>query len=157
MRLEWFQVKEFQSVKDSGRVSVGNIACLVGKNEAGNSALLRALYRLNPISNTDGEFNATHDYPRMDVEDYREAVEREKRRVAVPISAGFSLDDEEIAEIHAIFGDKCISNYEVVVSKDYNNHLTVGMEVDSAKALDYVVKVADFSEQTREAISNIKR
>jgi AAA15 family ATPase/GTPase len=42
MKLQSFRVTEFQSVKDSGVIKVDDIACLVGKNEAGKSALLKA-------------------------------------------------------------------------------------------------------------------
>lgn len=99
MQLKWFHVKEFQSVQDSGRVDVADIVCLVGKNEAGKSALLRALYRLNPIVEAEGKFDVTHDYPRVEVEDYRLAVEAGEREVAVPIKAGFVLDAKELAEV----------------------------------------------------------
>jgi ABC-type cobalamin/Fe3+-siderophores transport system ATPase subunit len=44
--------------------------CLVGKNEAGKTALLEAIYRLNPIIETDGNFDVTDDFPRSTVEDY---------------------------------------------------------------------------------------
>jgi AAA15 family ATPase/GTPase len=47
MKLKSFQVKEFKSVWDSGLVDVAQITCLVGKNEAGKTALLQALYRLS--------------------------------------------------------------------------------------------------------------
>ena len=68
MKLKWFRVREFQSVRDSGPVKVDDIVCLVGKNEFGKTALLKALYRLNPIVAADGNFNVTLDYPRMEVE-----------------------------------------------------------------------------------------
>ena len=44
-----FQVKKFRNVVDSGEVSVDEkVTCLVGKNEAGKSALLEVLYLFNP-------------------------------------------------------------------------------------------------------------
>lgn len=71
MRLKWFRVQEFQSVKDSGVANVDDITCLVCKNEAGKTALLKALYRLNPIVETESLFDVIIAYPSMDVEDYR--------------------------------------------------------------------------------------
>jgi predicted ATP-dependent endonuclease of OLD family len=38
----------FKSVEDSDEFSVGGVTCLVGKNEAGKTAILQALHRLNP-------------------------------------------------------------------------------------------------------------
>ncbi|MCY3920921.1 MAG: AAA family ATPase [Chloroflexi bacterium] len=49
VRLRSFQVKKFRNIVDSGEVTVEKqVTCLVGKNEAGKSALLEALYLFNP-------------------------------------------------------------------------------------------------------------
>jgi energy-coupling factor transporter ATP-binding protein EcfA2 len=152
MQLKWFHVREFQSVLDSGRVDAGEITCLVGKNEAGKSALLKALYRLNPVIPEEGKFDVTHDYPRMDVEDYRHDVESGKRKHAVPITAAFSIEEDELAEIQGVFGPDCLNNSELVRSKNYDGERFFSLDVNAAKALDYLIAKADFSEQTREAI-----
>ena len=47
MRLASFRVRVFRNVIDSGDVTADDVACLVGKNEAGKSALLQALHALN--------------------------------------------------------------------------------------------------------------
>src|SRR5437868_4794140 len=124
MRLKWFHVQEFQSVKDSGIVNVDDITCLVGKNEAGKTALLKALYRLNPIVETEGSFDVTTDYPGLDVEDYRLAVEANERDHAIPIRACYYLDEDELTKIRELFGDKCIKVPELIVSKNYENERT---------------------------------
>ncbi len=64
MKLKEFRVREFRSVWDSGTVKVDDVTCLVGKNEAGKTALLKALYRLNPLIEEDAKFDVTDDYPR---------------------------------------------------------------------------------------------
>jgi predicted ATP-dependent endonuclease of OLD family len=48
MRLTHIRVMNFKSVEDSDEFSVGGVTCLVGKNEAGKTAILQALHRLNP-------------------------------------------------------------------------------------------------------------
>ena len=63
MLLRKVRIQNFQSVMDSNEFDVGDVTCLVGKNEAGKTALLKALYRLNPIIETEGGFDATDDYP----------------------------------------------------------------------------------------------
>lgn len=64
MELKSFQVHNFRNIVDSGEVEVDeNVTCLVGKNEAGKSALLEALYLLNPIYEDDS-FDANDQYPR---------------------------------------------------------------------------------------------
>jgi hypothetical protein len=42
----------------------------VGKNEAGETAILQALYRLNPTIPADRQFDVTYDYPKAEVENY---------------------------------------------------------------------------------------
>ncbi len=64
MKLTKVHITNFQSIHDSTEIDVGDVTCLVGKNEAGKTALLKALYRLNPINEMDGIFDATDDYPR---------------------------------------------------------------------------------------------
>ena len=54
MRLTKVHVTEFKSVYDSTPFEVGDITCLVGKNEAGKTAVLEALYRLRPIVEEEG-------------------------------------------------------------------------------------------------------
>lgn len=150
MKLKWFHVREFQSVRDSGRVNVDDITCLVGKNEAGKSALLKALYRLNPVVAAEGKFNVTTDYPRMDVEDYRHAVESGKRSEATPIVACYELN-EEIAEIEKVFGPGCIPTPELTLTKSYSNTRSFTLTVDSKKALMYLFDQADLVEAARTA------
>ena len=60
MLLKTFQIHDFQSIRDSNPVEVGDITCL-GKNEAGKTAILGALYRLNPITKGEDKFDVTDD------------------------------------------------------------------------------------------------
>ena len=68
MKLKTVHIQEFKSIWDSNEFEVGRVTCLVGKNEAGKTAVLEALYRLNPIIEEDGSFDVTDDYPRAEVE-----------------------------------------------------------------------------------------
>lgn len=152
MQLKWFHVRDFQSIRDGGRITVSDITCLVGKNEAGKSALLKALYKLSPVVAAEGNFDVTTDYPRMDVEDYRHAVETGKRKVAVPIEACYELDIIEINAIAELFGESCITDREIVFSKNYSNKSTYTFRADTQKGLEHLIQQADLSEQTREAL-----
>ena len=75
MKLTTVHVREFKSIWDSNLFKVDKVTCLVGKNEAGKTAILQALYRLNPIIEADGVFDVTDDYPRSDVENYQQDIE----------------------------------------------------------------------------------
>jgi predicted ATP-binding protein involved in virulence len=109
MRLKQVQVTEFQSIRDSNPFEVGDITCLVGKNESGKTALLQALYRLNPIVNSEGNYDVTHDYPRADVEDYRQNVESGVRKHATVVRATFALDQDDLCDIYEDLGNQAIT------------------------------------------------
>lgn len=91
MKLTKIRIKEFQSVRDSNEFDTDDITCLVGKNEAGKTSILQAPYKLNPVISTDGEFDVTDDYPRVDVEDYQHEVEQGIREHATVVAAIFTL------------------------------------------------------------------
>ena len=58
MKLREYTVREFRSIWDSGSIKVDDqTTCLVGKNEAGKTTLLTALYRTNPIIPADASFD----------------------------------------------------------------------------------------------------
>src|SRR5690554_4220815 len=111
MKLKSFQVREFRSVWDSGPVEIdGKQTCLVGKNEAGKTALLTALYRTNPIIADDAVFDLTYDYPKREVEDYRFDVEGGEREEAIVVSCHFELEEDDVARVANIFGDKVLKS-----------------------------------------------
>ena len=50
MRLKAFKVQMYRPILDSGWVDVDDITVIVGKNESGKTALLRALHKFNPFN-----------------------------------------------------------------------------------------------------------
>ncbi|MFA7307832.1 MAG: AAA family ATPase [Hyphomicrobium sp.] len=109
MKLKEFTVREFRSIWDSDTVKVdGQTTCLVGKNEAGKTTLLTALYRTNPIIAADAKFDETYDYPKREVEDYRFAVENGDRDEAVVVECLYELDAYDIEAVTSVFGPKVL-------------------------------------------------
>ena len=47
------RIKNYKCILDSETFTVDQMTCLVGKNESGNSAILQALYILNPVDKED--------------------------------------------------------------------------------------------------------
>lgn len=116
MRLRSFQVKKFRNIVDSGEISVEEqVTCLVGKNEAGKSALLEALYLFNPAY--DDKFNVDEQYPRwLAVEDRR----RGDLNDASPISVGLELEDHEWDEVVETLGPGVLTSRDLKISKRYS-------------------------------------
>lgn len=109
MKLKEYTVREFRSIWDSGPVKVDDqTTCLVGKNEAGKTTLLTALYRTNPIVPADAAFDETYDYPKREVEDYRFGVENGNRAEAVIVECLYELDADDIEAVTSVFGPKVL-------------------------------------------------
>ena len=134
MKLVRFHVKDFKSVKDSGPIDVSDVTCLVGKNESGKTSLLQALYRLNPIIPEHAKYDLTDDFPRAEVEDYRQAIEAKTRKPSTVIEVAFDLDPTEIAVIEAEFGKGIMKNAQFTYSKQYGGGSLIGVSDDEKKA-----------------------
>lgn len=149
MKLREVRVREFQSIWDSNPFDVERVACLVGKNEAGKTAVLQALYRLNPIVEADGNFDVTDDYPRSEVEDYQQDIESGRRRPAVVVEATFELDPTELDPINEVYGDGVLRKPEVVVSKGYAKNAAgkceqyVNVPVDESALVKNLIESSD--------------
>jgi predicted ATP-dependent endonuclease of OLD family len=143
MKLKRVHATEFQSIRDSNSFEIGDITSLVGKNEAGKSTVLQALYRLNPIIVADGKFDITDDYPRADVEDYRIDVETKKREPATVIRATFELEADEMAPIIAELGAETCPSSEIELSKGYADgpgQFSFSLKTSEAKGLQHLIK-----------------
>lgn len=159
MKLVTVQVREFKSIWDSNPFQIDRVACLVGKNEAGKTAVLQALYRLNPIVEADGNFDVTEDYPKSDVENYQQDVESNRRKHARVIEATFLLERDEIDAIREAYGGGVLSRPEIVVSKGYEKNkagkctLSIEVPVSESALVRNLVKSSKLPETiTAEAI-----
>ncbi len=95
MKLKWFQILSYRSVNDSSKINVEQRTALVGRNEAGKSSLLRALYALKPPEDKLSEFTLARDFPRD-----RARSEFSKDTKVVETSWELSAEErEELGEI----------------------------------------------------------
>ena len=149
MKLNKVQITEFQSIQDSTEFEIGDVTCLVGKNEAGKTALLKALYRLNPIVETDGKFDVTDDYPRRSVTDYEEDVKAGRREPAQVVQATYAFDSADITAVEEVFGPECLEEEKptVILQKGYSNTRTfTNLRVNKAATLKHLVEAANLPE-----------
>jgi len=118
MKLISFKVMDYKCILDSGEIKISDVGCLVGKNESGKTALLQALYRLNPIESSDSKFSVTDEYPRAHVSDYEREIKNGTKEHSKVIKAVFSLDDTDFAKMglsESVFTDK-----EIALSLGYS-------------------------------------
>lgn len=147
MILVQFTVKDFKSVRDSGVVKTDDVTCLVGKNEAGKTTLLQALYRLNPIIPKHGNFDVTDDYPRSDVEEYELAIDNGDKKPTVVVEATFELTKEELKDAELEFGAGLFTSDKVTFSKDYENKTFASVSVDESIAVKTILDRADLPDE----------
>lgn len=145
VKLRRVNITEFKSIWETGQFEVGDITCLVGKNEAGKTAVLQALHRLNPITADNVEFNVTLDYPRSEVEDYSLRIESGADH-AIVVRATFQLSPEEAKAVEAEIGPGALRIPELTLSRGYDGKLCIGLPVEETAAVDELVRRAELPE-----------
>ncbi|MFF2521477.1 AAA family ATPase [Streptomyces liangshanensis] len=101
MRLSAAHVTNYRSVIDSTEFEVEpDKTIVVGANEAGKTAVLRALKQVNPPADQRDGLDALRDYPRSR---YTELDRGDKEAGDVPVTrATFTLDEDDIAALYDI-------------------------------------------------------
>jgi hypothetical protein len=155
MKLKEYTVREFRSIWDSGPVKVDDkTTCLVGKNEAGKTALLTALYRTNPIRPEAAIFDETYDYPKREVEDYRFAVENGDREEAVVVECLYELDPDDSDAVTSVFGPKALKGKTFTRNTYYGKaNSKFLLTVDDAAARKHLTSNPALPEAIRAALT----
>jgi len=138
MILESARVENFKCIEDSTEFSIRSLTALVGKNESGKTALLKALYRVNPILPVDGNFLDT-EYPRRRWAAYRTRKHTEPDRV---VTATWRLEEPDLAAVADLLGPDALPGYTVAVSRGYGNRLQWHVDVDERRVVSNLVRRA---------------
>ena len=150
MKLTKVRITNFQSIHDSTEFDIADVTCLVGKNEAGKTALLKALYRLNPFNpfiEGEGGFDYVMDYPSQGMTDYEEDVEAGRCEHAQVVQATYTLEQADITAVTEFLGGKPRidenGGLTVVLKKDYANELTIsGLDLDAELVVSCLIQKA---------------
>ena len=138
MKLSKVRVQNYKCIEDSGTWVVDKTTCLVGKNEAGKSALLEALYKLNPVTEDPQGFTPT-EYPR------RRRVRNRESKVsdANVITTHWNLEEPDLALLRDNFSEITFEpDIEVVVKKGYSNEqkwFVAGIEEQEADVVRQLI------------------
>ena len=136
MKLLTAHVTNFRSAENSEVFNTGQVTCLVGKNEAGKSAILLALAALNPHPATPAMLDKERDYPRRVLTQYDQ--KHPAGRPAVAIATTWKLDKAETAKIAASVGEGVLSSDIVTVSRSYGHDIEVEVSLDYKAALEFL-------------------
>ena len=143
MRLLRVRVKNFRSIEDSGWVEVGEVACLVGKNESGKTNFLQGLSRINPPPGVSGSFDLTQDYPRRHLNEIEAQLKKDDAKWPECLEVEYQLSEVEVATLARHFGDGVLNFGDdriVRVTKDYNGSKSYYFESDSSALIKALVK-----------------
>ena len=132
MKLIKIQVTNFRSVHDSEEFEADPVTCLVGKNEAGKSAILLALAALNPNKATPVTLDKERDYPRRHLVRYERIHGKED---AVVVRTIWQLDESEIQVIAEDVGKDALTCRLVEVSRCYGKDIEVRAKLNYSAAV----------------------
>ena len=111
MRMKSFRVQKFRNIDDSGPIELhGPLTCVVGKNQSGKSALLRALHKFNP--HHPQPYDMRRDWPRG------QRNKRNKEQVVCEVQ--FELEPDEAKALDEIARQNIVApRLNVIVKKTY--------------------------------------
>ena len=130
MKLKRFRVQNYKKIDDTDWINCSDLTILIGKNEAGKSAIFRGLSKLNP---SDGEmYDGLKEFPR------RRYSAKFKQKDWIVSSAEFVFTDEEKQTLGKT--SSLLKNVpSVICSRHYSGKLTIEFQID-IKATTLTVK-----------------
>jgi len=148
MKLRRMQVKNFRCVEDSTEFSISPVTAFVGKNGAGKTSLLEAIYKLNPDVEELANFDVLMEYPRARRREYQKQPNREPDDALITT---WELEDKDVDIVsvatpnhwHALISIwACQAGKDVYVEKPISVTVEEGrIMVEAARKYNRVVQV----------------
>ena len=154
MRLTRLQVTNFKSIEDSTEFSVGDLTCLVGKNEAGKTALLQALHKLKPDSGS-AIYDVQNSYPRRFLSEY---ADRHPDGPAQVLKTTWELDEPEVAAIKELVGPNGFSGNKITICKSYDpkGGSIWTTHTNEAAAAEHLIATSDLHDEEKTALESFQ-
>ena len=155
MRLKTFKVQWYRSILDSGWVDVDDIAVIVGKNESGKTALLKALHKFNPFG--PEPYALEREWPRG----YRKSQSLD----TVVVMVRFEFEGHESEEIAKfITSDEELTGVEIAKKYDGsycynllpNDDVAKDVNEDIVNLLKQIIPNEDVSSELKEALLQVR-
>ena len=151
MKLKNARIVNYKCVEDSDSFRIDQVTCLVGKNEAGKSALLEALYKLNPVDST-AKF-VQEDYPRRFALTDQGKQDQESANV---LTTTWDIESKDLEIIKAELPEVVLAdNTTVRIKKGYGNTQYWCVAADESKTVDNLIQSARFNASERASIGNV--
>lgn len=151
MKLRSVRVENFKSINDSNDFSVGDLTCLVGKNESGKTALLQALQRLNPDSGPT-RFADT-EFPRNRWNEYKETKTDDPANVLTTV---WELEAEDVSAVEAVLGPGALTSSTLRVTKAYDSAgSTWYFDIDQSVVIKNLLDSAGLFDEERKELEGV--
>ena len=152
MKLVSAHITNFRSIDDSNGFEIGDLTCLVGKNEAGKTAILQAFYGISPFASFS--YDKTRDYPRRYLSRFDERHPNGESKV---IETHWSLSPADTELVGDVYGSDALKNNEITISKYIGiNTQYWSIPCDERACLDHLISELDLDEAERNPLKNVK-
>lgn len=143
MKLRTVKVTNFRSVNDSGEFRIGDLTCLVGKNESGKTTVLQALAGLEPYDDDPKlKYDRSRDYPRRYLNRYKERHPSSEARV---VETTWDLGEDDVAAVEEIFGEGALSENKVTIRRTYARDAHWTLPINGEKIIQSIAQRAGCS------------
>ncbi len=151
MKLIAAHATNYRNILDSNSVDIGQSTCLVGKNEAGKSAFLKALEGLRSTDAGFTKYNKITNYPRQHLSEYAEIHGQHEAQV---MKATWKLEAADVQALEDELGADVLQSETFEVSKTYGQTSgTWTLSIDEAKVLDHLIAVHELDADDRAVLS----
>jgi len=120
------------------------VTCLVGKNESGKTALLKALHKLKPDETSKEQFVPSRDYPKRK---WRPDVAPPTNPPA--ITTTWQLDNADVADLEKKFGVGVIADRPFTLAKGFDNDRQFSIKSDEEAAVKHLIGDLGLSEEEK--------
>lgn len=152
MKLVSAHITNFRSIEDSNEFEIGDLTCLVGKNESGKTAILQAFYGINPFSSF--AYDKTRDYPRRHLSRFDDRHSDGNSKV---IEMHWTLSPADIKLVSDAYGAGALKSNEISISRYIGyKHQHWRIPCDERACLDYLISELDLDEAEKNPLKNAK-
>lgn len=147
MKLVKAEAANYRNIIDSNAVVIGPMVCLVGKNEAGKTAFLKALEGVRSTDPNFKRYNKTENYPRRWLAAYNE---RHPNKEALVMTTSWELEKSDVEAVEEELGPDVLTAPIVTICKSYEQDTaTWSVPIDEKKVLENLMARAGAGDESR--------
>lgn len=153
MKLKKARIQNFRSIEDTTEFDINDLTCLVGKNEAGKTAVLQAIEAQRPYSKAATSYDITKEYPRRFVTQFEQRHPDEK---AVVCTTTWELTSKDKLALTNEFGSDFITGDNVTITSGYGYDANEwSLSIDEKKAIENLLSKFKLDASERNVLNKV--